>query len=115
MWQRAGVDIPTLPLTGDLYRWGIAHGQAYSDKNLANDMHVGDALLFGTGPQTRFTSTHVGIVSRFDENSVTLIEGNAILPGQSRKDPHRVTEKTYPRDAWKKEFYGGVRPSNPSR
>ncbi|GAA3037369.1 CHAP domain-containing protein [Actinokineospora globicatena] len=97
VWRRAGVNIPLLPFTGDVFTWGKGKGLAYRDLTRARP---GDVLLFGTGPQNTATSTHIGIVERVDGNRVTLIEGNAGDAVQRRT--HTLSHNT---------FYGGVHPS----
>ncbi|MCG8927825.1 CHAP domain-containing protein [Lentzea sp. CC55] len=99
MWRRAGVDIPVLPFTGDVYRWGQRHGKAYGNGNLKDDVRPGDVLLFGTGPQSPSTSKHIGIVEKVDGGTVTLIEGNS--GDQVRRNTHQLSGT---------KFYGGVHP-----
>lgn len=99
MWRRAGVDIPILPFTGDVYRWGQRNGKAYGNGNLSRNVRPGDVLLFGTGPESPQTSKHIGIVEKVDGNTVTLIEGNS---GDAvRRNTHQLSSTT---------FYGGVHP-----
>ncbi|MEV0679558.1 CHAP domain-containing protein [Actinosynnema sp. NPDC050436] len=96
MWRKAGVDIPLLPFTGDVFRWGQRNGKSYTE--LA-DVRPGDVLLFGTGPQSPTTSKHIGIVEKVSGGAVTLIEGNS---GDAvRRNTHRLSPTT---------FYGGVHP-----
>jgi Tfp pilus assembly protein PilE len=97
-WQKSGVDIGILPFTGDVYDWGREHGLAYGKNNL-DQARPGDVLLFGTGPQSPQTSTHIGIVEKVDGNQVTLIEGNSA--DQVRRVTHTLSSST---------FYGGVHP-----
>ncbi|AUI59474.1 CHAP domain-containing protein [Amycolatopsis sp. BJA-103] len=98
MWRKAGVKIPILPFTGDVYRWGQRHDKAYG-KNSLKQAKPGDVLLFGTGPQSPSTSTHIGIVEKVEGDKVTMIEGNS---GDSvRRNTHTLSSAT---------FYGGVRP-----
>jgi peptidoglycan DL-endopeptidase CwlO len=98
MWRRAGVDIPILPFTGDVFTWGQENGKAYG-KNSLDEARPGDVLLFGTGPGSTSTSTHIGIVEKVDGNTVTLIEGNS---GDAvRRRTHTLSSAT---------FYGGVHP-----
>ncbi len=98
MWRKAGVTIPILPFTGDVYRWGQQHDKAYG-KNSLKQAKPGDVLLFGTGPQSPSTSTHIGIVEKVEGDKVTMIEGNS---GDSvRRNTHTLSSAT---------FYGGVRP-----
>lgn len=98
MWRKAGVNIPILPFTGDVYRWGQEHGKAYGDGQLGQ-VRPGDVLLFGTGPQNTSTSTHIGIVEKVDGDVVTLIEGNS--GDQVQRNVHRLSSG---------KFYGGVHP-----
>ena len=98
VWRKSGVDIPITPFTGDMYHWGQQHGTAYDSHHL-NQARPGDVLLFGTGPQSTSTSTHVGIVESVHGNTVTLIEGNS---------SDRVQRVTHPLSS--SIFYGGVHP-----
>ncbi|WP_433262688.1 CHAP domain-containing protein [Actinosynnema sp. CS-041913] len=96
MWRKAGVDIPLLPFTGDVFRWGQRHGKAYTTLSA---VRPGDVLLFGSGPQNTATSKHIGIVEKVSGNTVTLIEGNS---GDAvRRNTHQLNSG---------KFYGGVHP-----
>lgn len=97
IWRDAGVGIDILPATEDVYFWGKEHGQAYGKQNL-DEVQVGDALLFGSGP-TPPGSTHIGIVEKIEGNQVTLIEGNS--DDQVQRVTHTLSPST---------FYGGVHP-----
>lgn len=99
VWRKSGVDIGILPFTGDVYEWGRDHGLAYG-KNDLDQARPGDVLLFGTGPQSPSTSTHIGIVEKVDGDRVTLIEGNS--SDSVRRVTHTLSSAT---------FYGGVHPS----
>jgi cell wall-associated NlpC family hydrolase len=98
VWRKAGVNIPITPFTGNVYRWGQQHHLAYDSHHL-NQAKPGDVLLFGTGPQSPSTSTHIGIVESVHGNQVTLIEGNS--GDQVRRVTHTLSSST---------FYGGVHP-----
>jgi hypothetical protein len=98
VWQKSGVDIGILPFTGDVYGWGQDHGLAYGKNNL-DAARPGDVLLFGTGPQSPQTSTHIGIVESVHGNQVTLIEGNSA--DKVQRVTHTLSSAT---------FYGGVHP-----
>ncbi len=98
VWKKSGVDIGILPFTGDVYDWGREHGLAYGKNNL-DEARPGDVLLFGTGPQSPQTSTHIGIVESVHGDRVTLIEGNS--GDQVRRVTHTLSSAT---------FYGGVHP-----
>lgn len=98
MWRKAGVKIPVLPFSGDVYHWGERNGHAYG-KNALHEAKPGDVLIFGTGPQNTSTSTHIGIVEKVEGNQVTMIEGNS---GDAvRRNTHTLSAST---------FYGGVHP-----
>lgn len=98
MWRKAGVKIPVLPFSGDVYHWGQANGHAYG-KNSLHEARPGDVLIFGSGPQSTSTSTHIGIVEKVEGNKVTMIEGNS---GDAvRRNTHTLSSST---------FYGGVHP-----
>ncbi|MFC4856901.1 CHAP domain-containing protein [Actinophytocola glycyrrhizae] len=98
VWRESGVDIPSLPFTGDVYTWGQERGLAYDANNLGQ-ARPGDVLLFGTGPEPTDTSTHIGVVESVDGDQVTLIEGNS---------SDRVQRVTHSLSGG--EFYGGVHP-----
>jgi cell wall-associated NlpC family hydrolase len=98
VWQKSGVDIGILPFTGDVYEWGRERGLAYGKGDL-DQARPGDVLLFGTGPQSPQTSTHIGIVESVRGDQVTLIEGNSA--DQVRRVTHTLSSST---------FYGGVHP-----
>ncbi|MGV9361283.1 CHAP domain-containing protein [Amycolatopsis sp. NPDC003731] len=98
MWRKAGVKIPVLPFSGDVYHWGERNGHAYG-KHALHEARPGDVLIFGTGPQNTSTSTHIGIVEKVEGNQVTMIEGNS---GDAvRRNTHPLSAST---------FYGGVHP-----
>jgi cell wall-associated NlpC family hydrolase len=96
VWQKSGVDIGILPFTGDVYHWGQERGLAYHS---LEKVRPGDVLLFGTGPQSPATSTHIGIVESVHGGQVTLIEGNSA---------DKVQRVTHPLSS--SVFYGGVHP-----
>jgi hypothetical protein len=98
VWRKSGVDIGILPFTGDVYSWGQERGLAYGKNNL-DSARPGDVLLFGTGPQSPSTSTHIGIVESVKGDKVTLIEGNS--SDRVQRVTHTLSSAT---------FYGGVHP-----
>ncbi|SFW84497.1 CHAP domain-containing protein [Amycolatopsis australiensis] len=98
MWRKAGVRIPILPFSGDVFHWGERNGHAYGKHSL-HEARPGDVLIFGIGPQNTSTSTHIGIVEKVEGNQVTMIEGNS---GDAvRRNTHPLSAST---------FYGGVHP-----
>ncbi|MPZ85432.1 MAG: CHAP domain-containing protein [Actinophytocola sp.] len=98
VWKKSGVDIGILPFTGDVYHWGQEHGLAYGKHNL-DAARPGDVLLFGTGPESTQTSTHIGIVESVHGDKVTLVEGNS--SDKVQRVTHTLSSST---------FYGGVHP-----
>ena len=98
VWKKSGVDIGILPFTGDVYEWGRDRDLAYGKNNL-DEARPGDVLLFGTGPESPQTSTHIGIVESVNGDKVTLIEGNSSDTVQ--RVTHTLSSAT---------FYGGVHP-----
>ncbi|MBT2471844.1 peptidoglycan-binding protein [Streptomyces sp. ISL-66] len=74
-WQQAGIKYHTA-FTGDFYYYGRDHGTLRTDVRNSNPQ-PGDVVLFGTGPGSTSTSTHVGVVERNNgDGTVTTIEGN---------------------------------------
>lgn len=98
VWRKSGVDIGILPFTGDVYEWGRERGLAYGGRDL-DEARPGDVLLFGTGPESTATSTHIGIVESVNGDKVTLIEGNS--SDRVQRVTHTLSSAT---------FYGGVHP-----
>jgi peptidoglycan DL-endopeptidase CwlO len=96
MWRKAGVNIPPMGFTGAVFEWGREHGKAYTD---LSNVRPGDVLLFGTGPSSPSTSTHIGIVEKVENGMVTLIEGNS--GDRVQRNTHQLSRSI---------FYGGVHP-----
>jgi Putative peptidoglycan-binding domain-containing protein len=72
-WRQAGINFSTA-FSGDFYYYGQNHGTLHS--GLSNP-RPGDAIVFGTGPQSVSTSVHVGIIEQVLSNGqVVSIEGN---------------------------------------
>lgn len=72
-WQQAGIDISTA-FSGDFYWFGKSHRTLHRGYS---DPQPGDAILFGTGPQSTSTSWHVGIIVQVLSNGeVISMEGN---------------------------------------
>ncbi len=75
VWRHAGVPIPSYAFTGDIYSWAGGHGALLPSYATPDP---GDAVLFGTGPQTVMTSVHVGIVAQvWPDGAIDTVEGNA--------------------------------------
>jgi hypothetical protein len=87
------VPVPSLPFTGDLYDWAKTTTRVRRPSAVPQP---GDAVLFGTGPSTVFTSRHVGIVEAAFPGYLVTIEGDS-LHGVRRyvvpiRDPQLVGE-----------------------
>jgi len=72
VWGHSGVNIPSMAFTGDIYNWGQANGHVLPPTATPQ---VGDALLYGTGPQNSTTSMHVNIVVQVLPNGQVLTVG----------------------------------------
>ncbi|WP_328954573.1 peptidoglycan-binding protein [Kitasatospora purpeofusca] len=73
-WRQAGVNFSTA-FSGDFYYYGRNHGTLHS--GLSNPQ-PGDAIVFGTGPQSTSTSVHVGLIEKaYADGTVDTIEGNS--------------------------------------
>ena len=78
-WNMAGIGIPRYPFVGSVYDWGARYGLDLSPSALPTP---GDAILYGTGPQTVETAVHMGIVAEVWPNGdIITVEGDA-GPGQ---------------------------------
>jgi len=75
VWERAGVPIPSLAFTGYVYDWAQASTYVLSRREVPEP---GDAVLFGTGPASVFTSLHTGIVEAVYPGYLVTIEGNSL-------------------------------------
>jgi hypothetical protein len=75
VWEHAGVPVPSIPFTGNIYSWAAAQGRVLP----ANAPTApGDAVLYGTGPQSTSTSVHTGlIVEVWPDGAVLTVEGDA--------------------------------------
>ena len=66
---------PPVRFTGDVFDWGAARGLAVGPATVPA---AGDAVLFGTGPYSTATSTHMGIVAQvWPDGAIISIEGDA--------------------------------------
>jgi hypothetical protein len=75
VWGQAGIGVPSIPFTGNIYAWGAAHGRIVPGTVLPAP---GDAVLYGTGPQSTATSVHTGlIVEVWPDGAVLTVEGDA--------------------------------------
>jgi hypothetical protein len=75
VWERAGVQIPSLAFTGYLYDWARSSTRVLGPRGVPEP---GDAVLFGTGPATVSTSLHTGVVEGVYPGYLVTIEGDSL-------------------------------------
>jgi hypothetical protein len=74
-WRQAGVGIPSYAFVGYMYDWSARYTRVLRGTTRPVP---GDAVLYGTGPQTVSTSVHVGIVAQvWKDGFIDTIEGDA--------------------------------------
>ncbi len=74
-WEQGGWAIPSYAFTGDIYYWSQEFGTILAPSATPAP---GDAVLYGTGPQTTQTSLHVGIVAQvWPDGALVTVEGDA--------------------------------------
>ena len=78
-WEQAGIPIPRYAFTGDMWGWAAAHGAVLPPTAMPA---VGDAVLYGTGPQNTSTSTHVGLVTQVWPDDAIMTVGGDSGPGR---------------------------------
>lgn len=84
VWRRAGIEVPVFPFTGDFYTWGQTTGRTHDG---VAGVAPGDLVLYGTGPKSTTTSSHVDIVVAVHPDHLRVIGGNV---------SDRVTERDVP-------------------
>ena len=78
-WEQAGIPIPRYAFTGDIWGWAAAHGRDLPPTAMPA---VGDAALFGTGPQSTSSSKHVAIVTQVWPDDAIMTVGGDAGPGR---------------------------------
>jgi hypothetical protein len=74
-WRQVGIPIPSYAFTGDIYYWAAAHAALLPPTATPEP---GDAVLYGTGPQSVYTSVHVGIVTQvWPDGAIDTVDGDA--------------------------------------
>ncbi len=74
-WEQAGIPIPRYAFTGDIWGWAASNG---ADLPPTATPAIGDAVLYGTGPQSTSTSVHVGIVTEvWPDGSIMTVGGDS--------------------------------------
>ena len=75
VWEQAGVPIPSYAFTGDIYDWAAANTAVLPPTAAPLP---GDAVLYGSGPDSAATSVHMGLVVQvWPDGAVLTIEGDA--------------------------------------
>jgi hypothetical protein len=75
VWEGAGVPVPRFAFTGYMYDWAAASTYVLSPREVPEP---GDAVLFGSGPASVFTSLHTGIVEGVYPGYLVTIEGDSL-------------------------------------
>ena len=78
-WEQAGIPIPRYPFTGSIWNWAASNGGLLPPTAMPA---VGDAALFGTGPQNVNTSEHVAIVTQVWPDDAVMTVGGDSGPGR---------------------------------
>jgi hypothetical protein len=74
-WEQAGVAIPRYAFVGDVYTWAEQNTAVLSPSALPAP---GDAVLYGTGPQSTATAVHVGLVAQvWPDGAIDTVDGDA--------------------------------------
>jgi hypothetical protein len=74
VWGQNGIPIGILPFSGSVYGWSYDHTYVLPPSATPQP---GDAVLFGTSPDSTSTSTHVGIVDQvFPSGDISVINGD---------------------------------------
>jgi hypothetical protein len=75
VWRAAGIPIPSYPFTGSIDSWAGSHTRLLAPTALPAP---GDAVLYGTGPESTASSVHTGIVSQvWPDGAIVTVEGDA--------------------------------------
>ncbi|HUY20721.1 MAG TPA: CHAP domain-containing protein [Acidimicrobiales bacterium] len=75
VWGQAGIPVPSLAFTGSIFSWAASHGRLLP---ASATPAPGDAVLYGTGPQSTATSVHTGIIVQvWPDGAVITVEGDA--------------------------------------
>ena len=75
VWREAGVPVPSLAFTGYLYAWARDSTHVLGPRGVPQP---GDAVLFGSGPQSVDTSLHTGVVEAVYPGYLVTIEGDSL-------------------------------------
>jgi hypothetical protein len=101
-WGQAGIPIPRYGFTGDIWSWAATYGR---DLPPTATPAVGDAVLYGTGPQSVSTSVHVGIVTQVWPDGSIMTVGGDSGPGRDGYLSVALDGPFLPADS---DWYNGV-------
>jgi hypothetical protein len=79
VWQQVGIPIPSYAFTGDIWSWAAQSGAILPP---TAEPAVGDAVLFGTGPQSTASSVHVALVTQVWPDGAIMVIGGDSGPGR---------------------------------
>jgi hypothetical protein len=75
VWRTAGIPIPSYPFVGSIYDWAASHTGLIAPWDMPT---AGDAVLYGTGPQSVASAVHTGIVAQvWPDGAIVTVEGDA--------------------------------------
>jgi hypothetical protein len=74
-WAQGGYPVPRYAFTGDVYTWAAQHGAVLPPTATPAP---GDAVLYGTGPQSAASSVHMAIVTQvWPDGAIVTIDGDS--------------------------------------
>jgi hypothetical protein len=74
-WRQAGFSVPAYAFTGDMYYWAAQNGELLAPTATPDP---GDAVLYGTGPQSVASSEHVAIVTQvWPDGAIDTVDGDS--------------------------------------
>jgi hypothetical protein len=74
-WRQAGIPVPAYAFTGDMYRWAAARGGVLPPTVTPD---VGDAIFYGTGPNSVASSPHEAIVVQvWPDGAIDTVDGDS--------------------------------------
>ena len=74
-WQQVGIPIPSYGFTGSMYEWAGTYGALLPPTATPA---VGDAVLYGTGPQNADTSVHVAVITQeWPDGALVTVDGDS--------------------------------------
>jgi len=75
VWNQDGFAVPRYAFVGDVYNWAAARGLARSP---GSTPAPGNAVLYGTGPQSAGSSPHMAIVAEvWPDGAIVTVDGDS--------------------------------------